>query len=100
MINKKENHMGKLTSSDLDALQKAGIVDNKTAEGIKSKGLASVRRRTNKRYMRTSDGKWVSPTLYWRGAKDTKPSKKMEEFNHKFNKLMLEFTSERPATTK
>jgi len=85
--------MGKLTSSELESLQKAGIVNKKTADGIKDKGLASERTRFQKRYMKTKDGKWVSPTLYFRGGTNVEPSKQMSEFRQKFNELMNEYTT-------
>ena len=87
--------MGKLTNQDVETLEKAGVLDKETATGIREQGLASNRRSSTKRYMRTSDGKWVSPTLYWRGAKDTTPSKRMQEFNTKFSELLTEFATDR-----
>jgi hypothetical protein len=87
--------MGKLTNQDVQTLEEAGVLDKDTVAGIREKGLASGGRRTStKRYMRTSDGKWVSPTLYWRGAKDTTPSKRMQEFSTKFGELLTEFATE------
>lgn len=83
--------MGKLTANDLETLQNAGIVDAKTAKGIKEKGLASERRHSTRKYMKTKDGKWVTPTLYWRGGGNTTSSKKMQEFKTKFNKLVDEY---------
>ena len=85
--------MGILTANDLESLQKAGIVNDKTARGIKEKGLASNSRRATKRFMETKDGKWVSPTLYFRGGTNAKPSTKMNEFKQKFNKLVSEYTT-------
>ena len=87
--------MGKLTNQDVETLEKAGVLDKETATGIREQGLASNRRSSTKRYMRTSDGKWVRPTLYWRGAKDTIPSKKMQEFNTEFGDLLTKFASKR-----
>lgn len=84
--------MGKLTATDLETLKEAGVINTKTAEGIKKEGLASERRRSAKRYMKTKDGKWVSPTLYFRGNTDAEPSKKMNEFKTKFNELVQEYT--------
>ena len=80
--------MGKLTKSDLNSLQKAGVVDAKTAKGITDKGLASERRSNVKKYMQTDDGKWVVPTLYFRGGSDAESSKEMSEFRVLFNKLV------------
>ena len=87
--------MGKLTNQDVETLEKAGVLDKDTATGIREQGLASGQRTSTKRYMRTNDGKWVSPTLYWRGAKDTTPSKRMQEFSTKFGELLTEFATDR-----
>jgi hypothetical protein len=89
--------MGKLTSTDLESLEKAGIINKTTAEGIKEKGLASERKRSTKRYMKTKDGKWVSPTLYFRGGTSVEPSEKMTEFRNKFNELLKEYTTVRES---
>ena len=48
--------MGKLTNQDVETLEKAGDLDKETATGIREHGLASNRRSSTKRYMRTSDG--------------------------------------------
>jgi len=89
--------MGILTANDLESLQKAGIVNDKTAKGIKEKGLASNSRRATKRFMKTKDGKWVSPTLYFRGGTNAEPSAKMDEFKQKFNKLVSEYTTNKES---
>ena len=85
--------MGKLTSNDLESLQKAGIVNTSTAKKIKEKGLASHKKHVAKRYIKTKDGKWVSPMLYFRGNTDTEPSNAMNEFRNKFNELVQEYTT-------
>ena len=43
--------------------------------------------------MKTADGKFVEPKLYFRGSTGTKPSKKMEEFQTAYNKLLEKFTT-------
>ena len=86
--------MGKLTKKDVEVLENSGVLDEETTAGIRAKGLASGRNSSAKRYMLTTDGTWVSPTLYWRGAKDTTPSKRMQEFSTKFGELLTEFATE------
>lgn len=85
--------MGNLTVNEVEELQEAGVLTKKTVTTLQEKGLASARRRSSRRYMKTADGKWVSPTLYWRGAKDTEPSKRMQEFKDKFQALITEYTT-------
>ena len=44
--NKKRSHtMAKLTSDDVDRLQKEGVLNNSTVKSLKEKGLASSRKR-------------------------------------------------------
>ncbi len=85
--------MGKLTSTDTKLLQSAGVINKKTANDIVKKGLATERNRSYKRYMKTKDGKWVSPTLYWRGGKESEYSDNMIEFKNKFNDLLNEYAT-------
>jgi|SaaInl7_135m_RNA_FD_contig_41_1359530_length_1434_multi_4_in_0_out_0_3 hypothetical protein len=85
--------MGKLTVEDVTKLQKAGVLNKETVTALQKKGLASSKRINTKHYMQTKDGKWVIPTLYWRGARGTESSKHMIEFNEKFNTLINEYTT-------
>ena len=87
--------MGKLTKKDVEVLENSGVLDEETTDGLKSRGLAINRGKSVKRFMLTNDGKWVSPTLYWRGGKDTTPSKEMQEFNTKFSELLTKFATDR-----
>ena len=86
--------MGKLTKKDLEMLEKAEVFDEETSERARKTGLAS-RRTSSKRYMKTKDNVWVSPTLYWRNGKGTVKSKEMEEFNTRFSELLTEYATER-----
>mgnify|MGYP003146495355 FL=1 len=86
--------MGKLTNKDLEMLEKAEVFDEKTSAKVRKDGLAGTRT-SSKRYMKTEDNVWVSPTLYWRNGKGTVKTKEMEEFNTKFSKLLTEYATER-----
>ena len=44
------------------------------------------------------DGVWVVPTLYFRGGKNTKPSKEQSELTSKINTLITKYTIERKTT--
>ena len=87
--------MGKLTVADAEKLKKDGLLDDKTITQMQDDGLISKGRRSTKKWMKTADGRWVSPQLYFQGVNGMKYSKKMEEFRTKFNTLVEEF-----ATTK
>ena len=86
--------MGKLTSKDLDMLEKAEVFDKETSDRARKDGLAG-KRTSSKRYMKTKDNVWVSPTLYWRNGKGTVKTKEMEEFNTEFSELLTKYATER-----
>ena len=50
--------------------------------------------------MKTSDGKWVEPMLYFRGSKDTTKSKRMESFITEYNNLLEKYTTTRNTENK
>ncbi len=87
--------MGKISAKDRDELINSGVLSKKALSEMEKKNLVAKNRTTIKRFMKTADGKFVEPQLYFRGAKGTKPSKKMEEFTTKYNALLNEY-----ATTK
>ena len=86
--------MGKLTKKDLEMLEKSEVFDKETSDKIRENGLATGRKSV-KHYMKTKDNVWVIPTLYWRNAKGTVKSKKMEEFNTEFSGLLTKYATER-----
>ena len=83
--------MSKLSSKDADALMKSGILSVKSVEEMQGKGFISKKRTPVRKFMKTSDGKWVTPMLYFRGGKNTKLSKKQTEFVDKFNNLVNKY---------
>tara|TARA_R100000458_G_scaffold58218_1_gene65810 strand:- start:1307 stop:1591 length:285 start_codon:yes stop_codon:yes gene_type:complete len=91
--------MGKLTVADAERLQKDGLLDKKTVEQMQEDGLISKGRRNTKRYMKTGDGTWVSPQLYFQGVNGAKYSKKMDEFRAEFNALLEKYATIRNNNT-
>ena len=87
--------MGKITVKDAEALKDSGILSDAAVAEMQDKGLVSKERTTVRRFMKTSDGKWVEPMLYFRGSKDTTKSKKMESFITEYNTLMVKYTTTR-----
>jgi len=92
--------MGKLTVRETEELQSAGILKESTVKKMQEKGLVSFRRRSNKRYMKTSNGRNVSPQLYFQGIGKDKYSKKMTELKNEFNKLVNTYATEQKTNTK
>ena len=87
--------MAKLTSSDVERLQKEGVLNNNTVKSLKEKGLASSRKRGSKPYMKTKNNGWVSPQFYFQGINGDNPSSKMVELKDKIRKLITEYSTTR-----
>jgi hypothetical protein len=87
--------MGKITVKDAEALRTSGILSEAAVTEMQGKGLVSKDRTTVRRFIKTADGKWVEPMLYFRGSKDTTRSKRMESFVTEYNSLLEKYTTTR-----
>ena len=92
--------MGKLTVNEAEKLQESGVLSKKAVEEMQDKGLVSTRRRSNRRYIKTADGGWVTPQLYFQGLGGNKYSTKMTKLKNKFNDLVNEYTTETKGKSK
>ena len=90
--------MGKLTENQVQELLKSNVLTEKTVDEMQEKGLVSTTSRTNKRYLKTASGSWVSPQLYFQGLKGNKYSKEMTELKNKFNDLANKYTTDNKGT--
>ena len=91
--------MGKLTVKEAEELRDKGILSNKAVAEMQKSGLVGTRRRGVRRYMKTADGKWVCPQLYFQGLNNSDYSKRMVEFREKFNALLQEYTTDRSTSS-
>lgn len=85
--------MGKITVKDAEALQESGILSKAAVIEMRDKGLVSKDKTSTRRFIRTAEGRWVEPQLYFRGSKDTTPSKKMKSFVSEYNSLLEKYTT-------
>ena len=90
--------MGKITVSEAEQLKKDGVLSDSAIAEMQKSGLVGIRKRNTRRYMKTADGKWVCPQLYFQGLNNSDYSKKMTEFREKFNSLLVEYTTERSVS--
>ena len=90
--------MGKISQKDTQQLVESGILSKKALSEMTDKGLVSKNKNTVRRFMKTADGKFVEPSLYFRGAKGTKPSKKMTEFTTEYQALLEKYTTTKTNT--
>ncbi len=84
--------MGKISQKDTQELVESGILSKKALSEMTEKGLVSKNKNTIRRFMKTDDGKFVEPSLYFRGAKGTKPSKEMKKFTAEYESLLNKYT--------
>ena len=80
---------------DIEKLRAEGVLSKKSANELEKTGGVSKKGRTVIRVLKTADGKWVTPTLYYRGGKGTKPSKKQDNLTQQVNSLIIKNTVER-----
>ena len=88
--------MGKLTSANVETLKKEGILSATAVKEMEEKGLVSSKRRSNKKYIKTANGKLVSPLLYFQGIGKDKYSKRMMELRDEFNSLVSKYAIKKP----
>lgn len=91
--------MGKLTVAEAEQLQKEGVLSQKAIKEMQDSGLVSTRKRNTRRYMKTAEGNWVCPQLYFQGLNGSEYSKRMIEFRTKFNTLLNEYTTVRKTNS-
>ena len=92
--------MGKLTVAEAEQLRKEGVLSDIAIKEMQDSGLVSSRKRNTRRYMKTANGTWVCPQLYFQGLNGNDYSKKMTEFREKFNSLLNEYTTVRKTINK
>ena len=93
--------MGKITVKDAEILQESGILSKAAINEMHEKGLVSKKRDDAiRRFIKTADGKWVEPMLYFRGSKDTTKSRNMKSFIDEYNTLLKKYTITRNTKTK
>ena len=87
--------MGKITVKDAEDLQKSGLLSEAAVNEMQNKGYVSKDRNIIRWFIKTADGKWVEPRLYFRGASKTTKSKRMESFITEYNGLLEKYTTTR-----
>ena len=85
--------MGKISKDNTKKLVDSGVLSKKALAEMEKMNVVAKDRSAVKRFMKTADGKFVEPSLYFRGAKGTKPSKKMTEFTNEYQKLLEKYTT-------
>ena len=82
-----------IKKEDTQKLVKSGVLSKNALAEMEKTNVIAKSRTTVKRFMKTADGKFVEPSLYFRGGKGCKPSKKMVEFTNEYQKLLDKYTT-------
>jgi len=92
--------MGKITVKDAEALRTSGILTDATVSELQKVGVVSKDRTTIKFTFKTPENKLVEPCLYFRNAKGTTKSKKMQSFITEYNSLLEKYATTTNNKTK
>ena len=85
--------MGKIKQSDIDKLKEAGKLSASAEKSLKQTKSVSKKTTTTRRFMKTKNGTFVSPSLYFRGGRGLEPSNDMIKFQTEYEKLVTKYTT-------
>ena len=85
--------MGKIKQSDIDKLKEAGKLSASAEKSLKQTKSVSKKSTTTRRFMKTKNGTFVSPNLYFRGGRGLEPSNDMIKFQTEYDKLVTKYTT-------
>ena len=85
--------MGKIKQSDIDKLKEAGKLSASAEKSLKKTKSVSKKTTTTRRFMKTKNGTFVSPSLYFRGGRGLEPSNEMIKFQAEYDKLVTKYTT-------
>jgi|TARA_R100001163_G_C4882795_1_gene79339 hypothetical protein len=85
--------MGKIKQSDLDKLKEAGKLSASAEKSLKQTKSVSKKTTSTRRFMKTKNGTFVSPSLYFRGGRGLEPSNDMIKFQTEYEKLVTKYTT-------
>ena len=92
--------MGKITVKDAEALRTSGVLSDAAVTELEDKGFVSKERNSTKWTFKTPENKLVEPCLYFRNAKGTTKSKKMQSFVTEYNSLLEKYATTTNNKTK
>jgi len=92
--------MGKITVKDAEALRTSGVLSDAAVTELEDKGFVSKERNSVKFTFKTPENKLVEPCLYFRNAKGTTKSKKMQSFVTEYNSLLEKYATTTNNKTK
>ena len=77
--------MGKITLTEAEGLVKKGVLSKTAFNKMQKDGLVGTRKRGVRRYIKTNEGTWVSPQLYFQGLNGKTYSNDMNTLRQEVN---------------
>jgi len=90
--------MGKITLTEAEGLVKQGVLSKKAFNKMQEDGLVGTRKRGEKRYIKTKEGTWVSPQLYFQGLNGKTYSDDMNALRQAVNEVIRKHTVTKQTT--
>jgi|TARA_Y100000310_G_scaffold87472_1_gene84303 hypothetical protein len=84
--------MGKITIAEATKLVEDGALTEEAVTSMQERGLISVPKTSNKRYIMTVEGNWVSPRFYFSGLRGQTTTTEMQELKTKVNDIFNAYT--------
>tara|TARA_Y100000310_G_C20615514_1_gene780407 strand:+ start:323 stop:586 length:264 start_codon:yes stop_codon:yes gene_type:complete len=85
--------MGTLSVSQAENLIKKGILKEDTVESLQGEGVVSKRKRNTRKFMKTKQGNFVSPQIYFQGVNGDEYSKEMLTLKKQVQTLFDKYTT-------
>ena len=84
--------MGKITLTEAEGLVKTGVLSKTAFDKMQKDGLVGTRKRGVRRFIKTKEGTWVSPQLYFQGLNGKSYSDDMNSLRQAVNDLIVKHT--------
>ena len=85
--------MGTLSVNQAESLIKKGILKKDTVENLQTEGVVSKRRRNTRRFIKTKQGNFVSPQIYFQGLNGDDYSSDMDKIKNECAKVISKYTT-------
>jgi len=85
--------MGTLSVTQAESLIKKGILKKDTVENLQTEGVVSKRRRNTRRFVKTKQGNFVSPQVYFQGLNGDDYSGDMDKIKNECAKVISKYTT-------
>ena len=85
--------MGTLSVNQAESLIKKGILKKDTVENLQTEGVVSKRRRNTRRFVKTKQGNFVSPQIYFQGLNGDDYSGDMNTIKNECVKVISKYTT-------